>query len=197
MPCFRRAPRASVCLPRTARPGRFPCLALAAAAAMLLSACSPKFDWREVQGADASYTVLLPAKPASATREINLGGVRASMTMTGAEVDGATFAVGMATLPDAQQALTVLPVMRDTMVNNIRGTVRPQPPTAKPRPAAGDLSMDVEAAGSAGGQPRVLYGRFVASGRHVYQAIAVGPERSLPSEAVETFLDSFKPGTRK
>lgn len=179
-------------------PDRLRLLPSLAFALAVLAGCSPKFDWREVQGSDASYTVLMPAKPDSVTRDINLGGIQASMTMTGAEVDGATFAVGTATLPDAQQALAVLPVMRDTMVSNIRGTVRKKPDDASPaKPGPGDLSLDVEATGSAGNQPRVLYGRFVASGSRVFQAIAVGPEQSLPSEAVETFLESFKPGTGK
>lgn len=160
----------------------------------LLAACSPKFDWREVQGGDAPYTVLMPAKPDTVTQEINLGGIRASMTMTGAEVDGATFAVGTAKLPDAQQALAVLPLMRSTMVNNISGTVREKKPDAQaPKPAeSGTTTMDVEAVGNAGGQPRVLHGRFVARDARVYQAIVVGPENTLPADAVETFLSSFK-----
>lgn len=177
-------------------------LAAVLAAGFLLGACSPKFDWREVHGGDAPYTVLMPAKPDSSTREIDLGGVRAAMTMTGAEIDGATYAVGTARLPDAGQALAALPVMRDTMVRNIGGKVR-DPKTApeaqkqaqeqaQKQAQAGNTMLEVEAVSNAGGNVRVLHGRFIARGDRVYQAIIVGPENAVPPEAVETFLSSFR-----
>ena len=76
-----------------------------------LSACTPRFDWRSVRGTDAPYTILLPAKPSTHTRSVNLGGIQASMTMTAAEVDDVTFAVGSAELPDAAQAQAALLVL--------------------------------------------------------------------------------------
>jgi hypothetical protein len=169
-------------------------LVLTVASSALLAACSPKYDWREVHDGDASYTVLMPAKPDTVTREINLGGIRTSMKMTGAEIDGATFAVGTAKLPDAQQALAALPLMRSTMVNNISGTIREKKPDAQASKQAesGTTTMDVEAVGNAGGQSRILHGRFVARDARVYQAIVVGPENALPDDAVETFLSSFE-----
>lgn len=160
---------------------------------LLLAACSPKFDWREVRGSDALYTVLMPAKPDTATRDINLGGVRTSMTMTGAEIDGITFAVGTATLPDAQQALAVLPVMRDTLVGNINGTARPSADERPPaQPAGGGTAIEVQASGNAGGQQRVLHARFIARDARVFQAIVTGPEQAVTAEIVETFMTSFK-----
>jgi hypothetical protein len=70
-------------------------------AAAMVSACSPKFDWRDYRSNEAPYAVLFPAKPATQTRSINLGGEQVKMQMAAAEVDGVTFAVGSAEMADA------------------------------------------------------------------------------------------------
>ena len=89
-----------------------------------LQACNPTYNWRETRGPDAPYVVLMPAKPSSHSRPIDLNGIKVTMTMTAAEVDGVTFAVGTAELPDAAQAATALAAMKTAMVRNLAGTVR-------------------------------------------------------------------------
>jgi len=152
------------------------------ACAAVLAACSPKFDWREVRGTSAPFVVLLPAKPATHTRSVNLDGISVDMTMTAADAGGVTFAVGTAELPDAAQAQHALTAMKTALVRNIGGTVRKE--TA---PAAGTL--EVEAAGT---DSRLLLARFIARDKRIYQVIAVGKESALPPEAAETFFTSFK-----
>ena len=71
------------------------------AVASVLSACSPKFDWRDYRSPDAQFTALFPGKPAVLTREIDLDGKKVSLTMTASEVDGNTFAIGSAVLDSA------------------------------------------------------------------------------------------------
>lgn len=156
------------------------------ACAVFLAACSPKFDWREVRGSNPPFVVLLPAKPASHTRSINLGGSEVSMTMTAADVDGVTFAVGTAEMPDPAKAQESLAAMKTALVRNINGTVRKETSSA---PGTAPITLEIEATGA---ESRVLFGRFVANGRNVYQVIAVGKESALPREAAETFLTSFK-----
>ena len=152
----------------------------------MLAACSPKFDWREVRGSAAPFVVLLPAKPASHTRTINLDGIEISMTMTAADVDGVTFAVGTAELPDEAKAPQALAAMKTALVRNIGGSVRKETASA---PGAVPSTIDIEATGA---DSRVLFGRFVAKDKRIYQVIAVGKESALPREAVDTFLTSFK-----
>lgn len=60
----------------------------------LLAGCTPGHDWREVRNSDAAFVVLMPAKPSTLTRQIDLDGVKVSMTMTAAEIDTVTYAVG-------------------------------------------------------------------------------------------------------
>ena len=155
---------------------------MAVACAAVLAACSPKFDLREVRGTSAPFVVLLPAKPATHTRPVNLDGISVDMTMTAADAGGVTFAVGTAELPDAAQAQHALAAMKTALVRNIGGTVRKET-----TPAPGTL--EVEAAGT---DSRLLLARFIARDKRIYQVIAVGKESALPPEAAETFFTSFK-----
>lgn len=152
-----------------------------------LAACTPHFDWREVHGSEAPYTVLMPVKPSSGTRLINLGGTQVTMTMTAADVDGALFAVGTATMPDQAAATNALAAMKTALVRNIGGTV-----TSEKATASSDLAtLDIEATGS-GTHPRMLFAHLVAKNTRVYQVVTIGTDKSLPREAVDTFLTSFK-----
>lgn len=166
----------------------------------MLTACSPKFDWREIRSDNAAYVIAMPAKPASFTRQIDLDGIKTAMTMTATEVDGVTFAVGTAELPEAPQAQASLAAMKTAMVNNIRGTVRQEKVATMPQSQnanTGTLAyIEIVASGAAdaatGGQPRVLFARFVAKERRVYQVIVTGSERTISREIVDTYFSSFR-----
>lgn len=147
---------------------------------LLLAACSPKYNWRDYASPDAPYRAMFPAKPASFTREIELDGMRVPMTMTAAEIDGATFAVGSAEAPDAARAQAAVEAMRLGLLRNIG--------------AAGDKQAgpDVDATGSANGQTMRLVGHFEAHGKRFYQVIVMGRPEAMPAEQVEQFMTSFK-----
>lgn len=158
---------------------------------MLLTACSPKYDWREVRGNDAPFLVMLPAKPASHTRGVNLDGIQVNMTMTAAEVDDVTFAVGAAQLPDAIQGEKALGAMKQALVRNIGGTIRQEKTSAMD----GMPMIALEASGppaTGSGQPRLMLARFIAQGRYVYQLVVVGKENAVSRDAADMFLTSFK-----
>lgn len=172
---------------------RLPLFRIAAlSCAFLLAACSPKHDWREVRGGGAPFIVTLPAKPASHTRQINLEGLPVTMTMTAAEVDNVTFAVGAAELTDAALASKALTSMKTALVRNIGGTIRKEKTDTTPP------MIEVEASGppgpGSGGHPRLLLARFYARDKFIYQVIVTGGEKSFSREAADTFFTSFKPG---
>src|SRR5206468_1898405 len=87
-------------------------------AGLLLGACNPTYNWRDYASPDAPYRVMFPAKPASFTRTIDLDGMQVSMTMTAAEVDGTTFAVGSAEAPDEAHARAAVPAMVQALTRN-------------------------------------------------------------------------------
>jgi hypothetical protein len=160
--------------------------------AILLAACSPEYNWREVQGSAAPFTVLLPAKPATHSRQINLDGRQVTMTMTGAEVDHVTFAVGAAELADASQTSAALLAMKTALVRNIKGQVKQEKLTG---PENAPTAIDIEATGAPDprtGEAPALYARFAARDKRIYQAIVLGKEKSIKRDAVDTFLSSFK-----
>ena len=162
--------------------------ALVAALGLLLAACSPKYNWRDYASPDAPYRVMFPAKPATFTRTIDLDGMQVAMTMTAAEVDGATFAVGAAEAPDAARAQAALEAMQVALVRNIGATVNSQKATTDTDHA----TRDVDASGTVQGVPMRLVGHFEARGKRFYQVIALGKKDALPPEQVEQFLTSFK-----
>lgn len=167
---------------------------LSATSLIGISACSPTYDWREVRGPDAPFVVLLPAKPATHTRDINLDGLQLAMTMTAAQVDGVTFAVGSAKLPDQALPQAALAAMKTAMVKNIGGTIKRE--KSIQTPGSPNPSIEVEAAGVPAGkgveEATLLFGRFAEKDRRVYQAVVVGQEKAVVREQVDTFLTSFK-----
>ena len=164
---------------------RLPCALLLAAA---LCACDPHYNWRDYQSKDAPYAVLMPGKPATQTRDVQLGAITVGMTMTAAEVDHVVFAVGSAPLADATQAPAALQAMQTALVRNIGAAVTSQAAA----PDGAGSTVNVEAKGMRNGQPTLLIGRFIARDRRVYQVVVIGPEREIKREQVATFFGSFK-----
>jgi hypothetical protein len=159
-------------------------------ASILLGACSPKYNWRDYASPEAAYRVMFPAKPASFTRTIDLDGMQVSMTMTAADVDGTTFAVGAAEAPDEARARAALPAMMQALTRNIgaggaQGTVHAD--------ASGKATGDLDVTGNSQGTPVRLVGHFEARGKRFYQVIVLGKANDMPPEQVEQFLTSFKP----
>jgi hypothetical protein len=169
---------------------------LALAASLLLSACSPKYDWRDYRSPDAPFFAVFPGKPSTHARTIDLDGLKVTMTMTAAEVDGATFAVGSAQVPDAAKAQAAIKAMQVALLKNIGGTVKREKTASAARasgPAASrQASTEIEANGTRNGVPVLLVGRFIAHDRRIYQVIVLGRSQSIPRDAIDMFLSSFK-----
>ncbi|WP_050464134.1 hypothetical protein [Herbaspirillum autotrophicum] len=161
------------------------------AALVLLSACSPKYNWREAHGGTIQFTVLLPAKPATFSRQIDLNGLPVTMTMTAAEIDGVTFAVGAAELPDAERAGKALDSMQTALVNNISGNLKEAHIAGKQTNV--DRVLDIAADGVSRGQPLLLQARLIAKGSRIYQVLIIGNPKDVSAENAETFFTSFKP----
>ncbi len=157
---------------------------------LALLGCSPQYDWREVRGEGAPYSILLPAKPASLARPINLDGLQVTMTMTAAEVDGTTFAVGVVDLPEDAQAPHALTAMKTALLKNLGGTVQRE--TASGPGGAPEMIELVAVGTGADGRRKDLSARFIARGKRVFQLVALGPENALTPDALDTFFTSFK-----
>jgi hypothetical protein len=171
---------------------------LLAPPAAWLAGCSPEHDWREVRAEASGFTVMLPAKPATMTRAINLDGLALEMTMHGAQAREVAYTVGTVVLPDASAATRerVLAAMRIAMVRNIGGAERASRPVevARVDPSGQRIGVvaatEVEADGRMRDRDATLIARFVAVDGRAWQAVVLGaaPER----EQAALFLESLK-----
>ncbi len=90
---------------------------------LALAACSPSYNWREMDVADGHVRAAFPARVSTETRELKLDTHALKFTMASATVGEAVFAVGSAPLPPeiaaspaARQALGVA-LMRSLYTN--------------------------------------------------------------------------------
>jgi hypothetical protein len=166
------------------------------AAACVFTACSPKFDWRDYRSVDAPYIALFPGKPSTHTRTIDLDGLQVSMTMTASDVDGSTFAVGSALLPDAAMAPAALAAMKTALINNIGATINGKKTSSgaadEGTPASDKQTNNIEARGVQHGTPMLLVGRFLARDKYIYQVIVLAKETQVSRENIDMFIASFK-----
>lgn len=178
------------------RPSLLPAITATALACLSLAACSPKFNWRDYSSQDAPYRVMFPDKPSSHTRNIDLNGLKVAMTMTAAQVDGSTFAVGTAEAPDADQAEAALQAMKTALVKNIGATVSSEKASATSRVSGAASSrgaaIDVRASGKQNGVPITLVGHFESRNKRFYQVMVMGKEKDLSNENIDMFMSSFK-----
>jgi hypothetical protein len=172
--------------------------ALVVGALLMLAACHPAYDWREIRETDAGYRILLPAKPVSMTRPIDLGGVPVTMAMTGARVDEALFTVGSVALPSADEAARThaTEAMRTAMERNLQGhetkATQVEVPVldAAGRTVGSVTGTHVEVEGSVAGEPSHMSATFVARGDRAWQAVMIAPVAD--PEASKLFHESFR-----
>lgn len=186
--------RPSAAAQRTAAQRAAACLAVAVTCAA--AGCTPEYNWRELRPADAHWVAMLPAKPATATRDIRLGDLPVKMTMHGAKVHDTAFTVAEAPLPPSGDPAAAVAAMREALVRNIEGKETAAVPVPIPvEAAAGGLArttagVALEAAGSIRGKPALLQARLVAHDGRAYQALVVGTD--VDRDQARTFLESFR-----
>jgi hypothetical protein len=164
---------------------------LALGAALLLAACAPALDWRELRPGDGALVVLLPCKPASHARRVKLGADAVRLEMHACTAGGTTWALAFADVEDPARVGPALAAMLSSAQDNLSaGPLQP-------------LALRVEGATPHDASRRVQFdgrlpdGRAVteqlavfSKGTRVFQAMAVG-ER-LDAEAVEGFFGSLR-----
>ncbi len=161
-------------------------------ATLTLGACSPKYNWRESSDNGAHFVVLLPGKPTSATRTVDLDGPKVEMSMIATEIDGTTFAVGTAELADNAAASRALDAMGTALLNNIGGKAIDRAPL--PGKTEGfSRTLELDAQGMARGRPLRLVARLASKDRRIYQVLILGDQHAVTEENIETFFSSFKP----
>ncbi|QVQ25068.1 hypothetical protein [Achromobacter deleyi] len=154
---------------------------------LLLAACSPSYNWRELDVADGHVRAAFPARVSTDTRDLKLDTHTLQFTLASATVGEAVFAVGSAPLPPeiaanpaARQALGVA-LMRSLYTN-----MQAPPPTDWP-----PYGQEIEVRGKAMGKPGWLQAKVWVTDTMLIEAVAAGTEESLPAERAREFLRSI------
>jgi hypothetical protein len=99
---------------------RASCSLVALTTLLIVSGCSPKLNWRDVQPDNSTLGLLLPCKPEQSERSVPLGGRPTKMTLLSCDADSATFAVAFADLGDASSVPEVLAQWQALTLTNMK-----------------------------------------------------------------------------
>lgn len=162
------------------------------AATMLLPACSPSFNWRDVRPDNTALSLLLPCKPDKAQRSVPLGGQPTDLAMLGCDAGGATFALAVATVADASQMAALQAGWQAATLANMKATGPGQiTPLKVPGASVQPPAVLVQASGQrADGQAVTSQTAYFAQGNQLFQAVIYSGK--LQPEVAETFFSSLK-----
>jgi len=170
--------------------------------ALTLVSCSERLEWREFRSAEG-YSVMLPGRPQTVARDVEIESHRVAVSMTSTGVGPAMFALGVARLPavfadDVAGRERAIGYFRDGLVRNIGGTATTVTPVSLELPPGSGRQLRagqvVESRGRTGpdGLSAVLAARFFIVDDRLFQLIALGGEGSIEPQALDTFFTSFR-----
>jgi hypothetical protein len=160
---------------------------------LLLCACTPALNWREVRLESADGSTLkaaLPCKPDSATRKQQLSDVQVELSMMGCMANDTTFTMSRIPVSNPLEASKVLAAWQAAGVSNVKAKpasmVAATVSGAGAWPAATRVSLD----GAATQAHMLWFAKQTAMGVTLYQAALYGKQPS--NEAITTFFESLQ-----
>lgn len=157
------------------------------ASGLILAACSPERDWREMRPEGSGLVVQFPCKPDRHHREVRLAGRTVRMDLLVCDDRGTTFAVAYADMADPAVVTAALEELRQAAAGNVKAaTVREAAlavPGMTPNPRAGRLQFDGRRPDGGRLQEQAV---FFAYGMRVFQATVLA-SRLQESEAQAFF----------
>lgn len=160
-------------------------------AGVLMLACTPALDWREVRPPGGGVTLLFPCKPDSHARRVQLGPHSVRLELHACTAAGTTWALAFADMAEPNRVGPALQELRSAAARNLAASA-PQTLVLKvegatPNPSSQRIQF----------QGRMPDGRAVTEqvavftkGTRVFQAIALGDK--LDAEAAENFFGSLR-----
>lgn len=160
---------------------------------LLLCACTPALNWRDVRLESSSGSTLkasLPCKPDAATRKQQLGDVLVELSMMGCVADDAAFTLSRIPLLDPLTAPKVLAAWQAAAVANVKAIPAPTKPVSVSGAGAWPPAARVTLAGAATQAQMLWFAKQSSTGLTLYQAAVYGKE--LNYEAITTFFESLQ-----
>jgi hypothetical protein len=166
-------------------------ISVALALGATLAACTPTFNWREVQVEATDLRAMLPCKPDKASQPVPMAGRRVDLTVLGCETGGATFAVLQADVGDPTRVGEVLAQWKTATLSNMRSTSSLDTPFQPPGAFGLPESKQVVASGQRpDGTSVESHAAYFARGSRVFQAIIYSDR--LKPEVAEVFFSGLR-----
>ncbi len=159
--------------------------------ALLLGACSPALNWREVPVAATGLVASFPCKPHENSAEVAMAGGAVLLAMRTCEADGATFAVGHAHLETPALVGPVLLQWRAAVLKGVQVRQQDSTPFQLTHASALPESVRLRVQGEgAAGRAVALQGAWFARGTDVFVAMVYA--EALKPEATEPFFAGLR-----
>ena len=177
----------------------------------LLSACSPKLDWRIVQSPQEAYSALFPGKPEKIDRKLPYQNQEIPQTLEAVKIEDDIYSVSAMHLTKDQAALA--PNLLEQLQDNLFKRANVNLETAvsvdalyqtanKQRAATKDYFLEFKSTGAVEQSMRVRWITRIApdTGAWIYQISVlhtapsrVDAKRFFSEEAYSNFFDEFRP----
>lgn len=160
-------------------------LAAVSALALVIAACSPEYNWRELDVAEGQARAAFPARAQSDSRVVAIGDTMTPFTMTTATVNEAIFAIGHAKLPADVGADTARRhALAESLLRAAYINLNAEPPAQLP---VDGTVVVVRGQGGRAGSWSML--RVWSTPTGLIEAIAIGTDQTLPEARAREFVD--------
>ena len=160
---------------------------------MLISACTPTLNWREVrlQSPDGStLKAELPCNPDAATRKQQLGDIQVELSMMGCAVNDVTFTLSRIPVLDPLTAPKILAAWQAAAETNVKAGSTPKTAVTVSGAGAWPPAERVTLAGTATQAQIIWFAKQTRTGLTLYQAALYGKQPN--NEAAVTFFESLQ-----
>lgn len=161
-------------------------LVLVLFATLLVAACYPELDWREIRSEEGRFSILMPARPIKDSRALSGKRSGAMLQQWSARARETAFAAGYADLLQADES--AVGELRDALLRNISGKVLEERSVA----IEGVSGREILAQGRIGDTAVMLRLRLIVVGNRLYQLAVLGPIPDFQASELEPFFLSFK-----
>ena len=160
---------------------------------LLLCACTPALNWRDVrlESSDGSnLKAALPCKPDHATRKQQLGDIQVDLSMMGCSVSDVTFTLSRIPLVDPLSAPNVLAAWQAAVAANVKADPVPSTAAAVSGAGAWPPASRATLTGATTQAHMLWFAKQTSTGITLYQAALYGKQPG--NEAVTTFFESLQ-----
>jgi hypothetical protein len=164
---------------------------------LLISACTPALNWRDVRLESADGSTLkaaLPCKPDAATRKQQLGGILVDLSMMGCVVNDATFTLSRIPVLDPLSAPKLLAAWQAAAEVNVEAGPTPTTTVIISGAGAWPPAARVTLAGATSQAQIVWFAKQSSTGLTLYQAGMYGKQAQKDgnTETTNTFFESLQ-----